>query len=207
MSENKNLQKKNVYNKHNSFFSFSSINKKEFSDKKIVEQINQLNIKKIGLNNVPVNDLNVLKKAIKDLNSKQEDKTKNSFVLSRNVIDEILSLDEDKILRYLLFRYKYEIFPKIKKLDNYPPYLQIEPSSICNYRCVFCFETDKTFTDKKNGFMGKMTIELFKDIIDQIETKVEFISLASRGEPLANPDIPEMLIYCKDKFTFLEYLG
>ena len=100
----------------------------------------------------------------------------------------------------MVFRYKYEIFPVIKKLDNYPPYLQIEPSSICNYRCVFCFETDKTFTNKKNGHMGTMKLEVFKKIIDQIHNKVQFITLASRGEPLVSKDFNDMLKYTAGKF-------
>ena len=203
MSEKKDINKQSTYNKHNSFFSFSSINQ-EFNEDKITKKINTLHKNKIGLNKINLNDYSILDKAVKDLNLNPEQKKKNNFTLSKNVIDEILSLHEDEILRYLVFRYKYEIFPLVKKLDKYPPYLQIEPSSICNYRCVFCFETDKTFTNKKNGFMGKMDKNLFKNIIDQIHGNIEFISLASRGEPLANPDIPEMLEYCSNKFLNLK---
>ena len=203
MSEKKDLNKQNIYNKHNSFFSFSSINK-EFNEDKITKKINALYKNKIGLDKINTNDHSILDTAVQDLNHNYEKKNKSNFALSKNVIDEILSLNENEILRYLVFRYKYEIFPLIKKLDKYPPYLQIEPSSICNYRCVFCFETDKTFTNKKNGFMGKMDKNLFKNIIDQIHGNIEFISLASRGEPLANPDVPEMLEYCSNKFLNLK---
>ena len=91
-----------------------------------------------------------------------------------------------------------------KIVDNFPPYLQIEPTSICNYRCVFCFETDKTFTNKKNGYMGQMKLDLFKKVIDQAEGNIEFISLASRGEPLACPDIVKMLEYTIGKFLNLK---
>ena len=203
MNEKKDINKINTYNKHNSFFSFSSINK-EFNDDKITKKINTLYKNKIGLDKININDHLILDKTVQDLNLNYEQKKKSNFTLSKNVIDEILSLNENEILRYLVFRYKYEIFPLVKKLDKYPPYLQIEPSSICNYRCVFCFETDKTFTNKKNGFMGKMDINLFKNIIDQIHGNIEFISLASRGEPLANPDIPKMLEYCSNKFLNLK---
>lgn len=196
------VKKLNTYNKHNSFFSFSSLNK-NLSDKIIIEKINDLYAKKIGIKKIKKKDFNVLETLLKDLNNHKEE-SDNHFSLTKNVIDEILSLEDNQILKYLVFRYKYEIFPKIKKLDSFPPYLQIEPSSICNYRCVFCFETDKTFTDKQNGFMGKMKIDLFKKVIDQIKDEVEFISLASRGEPLANPDISKMLEYCKDNFLNLK---
>ena len=52
--------------------------------------------------------------------------------------------------------------------------------------------------------MGKMDYNLFKEIVDQIQGKIEFLSLASRGEPLANPEIPKMLEYCNDKFLNLK---
>ena len=50
-----------------------------------------------------------------------------------------------------------------------------EPSSICNYRCVFCFMSDNSFNKKSQGYMGTGEIKLFKDI--QAENNVEFISL------------------------------
>ena len=33
--------------------------------------------------------------------------------------------------------------------------------------------------------MGQMTLDLFKKVIDQAQGNIEFISLASRGEPLS----------------------
>ena len=56
----------------------------------------------------------------------------------------------------------------------------------------------------KNGFMGTMKLELFKDIIDQAHKNVEFISLASRGEPLVCKDIDKMLEYTTGKFLNLK---
>ena len=198
------IEKVNTYNKHNSFFSFSSISKDK-DNLKILDRINSVYKAKKGFSILDGNDLKILEKVIKDLNNKEiNQSSKEIFRLSRNVIDELISLNDDQISKYLVHRYRYEIYPIIKKIDNYPPYLQIEPSSICNYRCVFCFETDKSFTNKKNGFMGKMSVELFKQIIDQVVGKVEFVSLASRGEPLANQDISEMLNYCRGKFLNLK---
>ena len=89
-------------------------------------------------------------------------------------------------------------------MDDYPPYLQIEPTSFCNYRCVFCFQTNKDFTKRSNGYMGRMELETFKNVVDQAKGKIEFISLASRGEPLASPNIIKMLEYTKDKFLNLK---
>ena len=100
------------------------------------------------------------------------------FSLSPSVIEEIASYSDSDLPRYLVHRYRYEVFPQLKILDEYPPYLQIEPSSICNFRCVFCFETDTTFTDKANGFMGQMTLDFCEDIVPMLEyTQGKFLNL------------------------------
>jgi radical SAM protein with 4Fe4S-binding SPASM domain len=127
------------------------------------------------------------------------------FGLNPSVIEEINTYpDTDVLVRYLVHRYRYEMFPQQHLIDEFPPYLQIEPSSICNYRCVFCYETDKTFTRRSNGFMGHMKLDTFKTIVDEAEGNVEFISLASRGEPLLCPDIVPMLAYTPGKFLNLK---
>ena len=61
---------------------------------------------------------------------------------------ELATIDENRILDYLFHRYRYEVFPKKFTLDNYPPCIQIEPTSICNYRCIFCYQTDEIFNKK-----------------------------------------------------------
>ena len=129
---------------------------------------------------------------------------KVKFTLTPNVIKEIQTINDEKIPLYLVHRYRYEIYPQIKKFDDYPPYLQIEPTSICNYRCVFCYQTDNKFNKRSNGYMGHMSYKTFKLLIDQAEGNIEFISLASRGEPLLCPDIKKMLKYTTNKFLNLK---
>lgn len=145
----------------------------------------------------------ILDLALRDILACEEIHTPNLW-LTPNVIEEINTLTDNELPRYLVHRYRYEIYPQLAELDDYPPYLQIEPSSICNYRCVFCFESDKTFTRRSAGFMGHMSLELFQRIIDEIHGKVEFLSLASRGEPLLCPDIEKMLAYTRGKFLNLK---
>ena len=147
--------------------------------------------------------ISILNKSISDLKNKQ--KNPYMFDLKKNTLMEINSYSNDMdVMKYLIHRYRYEIFPEKKIIDEFPPLLQIEPSSICNFRCVFCFETDKTFTNKKNGFMGTMELETFQKIIDQIHGKIEFLTLASRGEPLVSKNFVKMLEYCKGKFLNLK---
>lgn len=127
-----------------------------------------------------------------------------SFTLHSFNIAEIEKLAEDELPRFLIYRYRYETFPERHLLDDFPPCLQIEPASICNYRCLFCYQIDEEFTKKSNGMMGMMSLDMFKQIIDQAEGRCEAVSLASRGEPLICPDIEAMLRYAGEKFLALK---
>jgi len=169
--------------------------------KKVFDRI--VNLKNSGLflklekneKNIIENYLNSYKKKIENIEFKNED-----FFLKGQDILKISKIDDKNLLRFLLYRYKYSVYPKIFKVDNFPPNFQIEPTSICNFRCVMCYQTDKSFSGKSNGFMGHMDIDLFKKIIDEIEGNIEAVTLASRGEPTLNPKIIEMVQYCKNKF-------
>lgn len=146
----------------------------------------------------------IFARAVEDIFSEQPVAGAPRFGLSPNAVEEINTYTDEVLPRYLVHRYRYEIFPQQFVVDDFPPYLQIEPSSICNYRCVFCFETDKTFTRKSSGFMGHMKLDIFKRVVDESEGRVEFLSLASRGEPLLCPDIVPMLACTRGKFLNLK---
>ncbi len=190
---------KNLYKKHNSFSNIKILKNDNYID--INKIINSLKIETKNEENIVKKD--IFEKIIKDLSNIHHN-TKYQFKLTPNVIEELKTLNDNDIGKYLYHRYRYEIFPQEKILDEFPPYLQIEPTSICNYRCVFCYQTDNIFNKKSNNFMGHMTFDTFKDIIDQIEGKIEFVSLASRGEPLMCKDIEKMLLYTTGKFLNLK---
>lgn len=192
-----------TYKKKDSFVKLE--NKKNFAinslNKTIITALNKENI----INSLNNDEKDIIKNLKKDFLNNSKENDPKIFKLKENTIAEINTFSESKdIIKYLIHRYKYEIFPVIKKISDYPPLVQIEPSSICNFRCVFCFETDKTFTDKKSGHMGTMKLELFKKIIDEIEGKVQFVTLASRGEPLVSKEINEMIKYTSGKFLNLK---
>lgn len=122
------------------------------------------------------------------------------FPLRDFVVRETARLDDAELERYLHYRFRYEVFPREQRLDAFPPLVQLEPTSICNYRCVFCYQTDASFTSPKQGHMGLMPLDLFKRTVDELEGNVEAITLASRGEPLMHKQICEMLDYLAGKF-------
>jgi len=128
------------------------------------------------------------------------DAGESRFVLRQHVVEELARLRNEEIIPYLRYRYKYEVYPSHKVVDEYPPLVQIEPTSICNYRCVFCYQTDPRLSNKKNGHMGNMDINLFRNLIDQLHGNVEGVTLASRGEPTVHKDLSKMLEYMGGKF-------
>ena len=106
---------------------------------------------------------------------------------------------------YLIFRYKFKVYPKQKIVSSFPIYLLIEPVSSCNLRCIMCFQIDDTFNSNKE-FMGHMDLKLFKKIIDEAESNgTKAITLASRGEPTLHPKLDEMLEFCKIQIPFRLY--
>lgn len=126
------------------------------------------------------------------------------FTLQPYVLMELSRISDEDLPRYLKYRYRYETFPARKQLDAYPPLLQIEPTSICNYRCVFCYQTDESFTKRAGGHMGIMSLDTFKAIVDQAQGHVDAVTLASRGEPLLATGIVDMLAYLQGKFLALK---
>ena len=190
-----------IYTKFNSF---SDLKVKDGIEKNIfLLQLREILETESKKNNLKKDKKKIFNKIFSDL-FETTNKGRIKFSLSPNVIKEIQTLNRDQVINYLIHRYRYEIFPQLKKKDDHPPYLQIEPTSICNYRCIFCYQTDNAFNKRSTGFMGHMNFNTFKLIVDQAEGNIEFISLASRGEPLLCPDIKKMLSYTQGKFLNLK---
>jgi organic radical activating enzyme len=184
---------KKAYNKANSIVELRGASEKR---EKILNSIyTQINKKSIE-------DDDFFKKIKQDLFSSEvsNEFLEGKFYLRDHVVEEMSRIDNADYLRYLRYRYHYDIYPVIHETSEYPPLVQIEPTSICNYRCVFCYQVDSRLSDKRNGHMGTMTLDLFKNLIDQLEGNVEGVTLASRGEPTVNKLLPDFLKYMSKKF-------
>jgi len=100
---------------------------------------------------------------------------------------------------YLIYRYKFKIYPRQKKLSKVPVHLLIELTSACNLKCIMCFQSDQSFRTSK--FIGNMDFNAFKDVIDKAFTEgVKAISFASRGEPLLYKYFEDAIKYISGKF-------
>lgn len=138
------------------------------------------------------------------LNQILQDFRSGQINLSPQEIQFLNTNSNDLWSRYLIFRYKFNNYPKQRIVSDFPNYVLIEPVSACNLRCTMCFQIDETFSGDKN-FMGKMDLNLFKKVIDEcFEGGTKAITLASRGEPTLHPNLGEMLEYCSGKFFELK---
>jgi radical SAM protein with 4Fe4S-binding SPASM domain len=80
------------------------------------------------------------------------------------------------------------------------PYrLWIEPTSMCNLKCVMC--PNKSLDRDKKGMMD---LELFKKAIDEAKDFVHDINLHHRGESLLHKGIYDMIKYAKDRGVVLK---
>ena len=129
-----------MYEKHDSFFALK--HKKNQKSSYIIDRIIKTSKDISIVEKLSLESQKILATVTTDLLDNTESSSKTKFSLKSNVVAEINTIADADLPRYIVHRYRYEIFPQTKTIDNFPPYLQIEPTSICNYRCVFCFETD-----------------------------------------------------------------
>ncbi|WP_295749326.1 radical SAM/SPASM domain-containing protein [uncultured Oscillibacter sp.] len=81
------------------------------------------------------------------------------------------------------------------------PYsINIDPCNICNFKCKFC--AVQTSGEALNFKKQMMPLPLFEKIVDDLSAfpdKLKLLGVVGNGEPLLNPDFPQMVRYVKDK--------
>lgn len=82
----------------------------------------------------------------------------------------------------------YSYTTKKTKLSYLPIRLWIEPTNICNLKCVMCL--NKSLKNR-----GYMDFEVYKKIVDEAKDFVFDINLFHRGESMLHPRIYDMIKY------------
>jgi radical SAM protein with 4Fe4S-binding SPASM domain len=80
-----------------------------------------------------------------------------------------------------------------------PVILNVEPTNICNLRCPLCI----TGSLQMKRPYGRMSFEMFKKSINNIEDKLIYITLYHQGEPYLNPEFSNFVRYAKDKNIYV----
>ena len=76
----------------------------------------------------------------------------------------------------------------------------VDVSSLCNYKCSFCFQADTKGMKEVGLKRGFMDPNLFKKIIDDMSKfpdKLKKIKIGNHGEPTMHPNLPELIGYAK----------
>jgi len=86
------------------------------------------------------------------------------------------------------------------------PYLVfLDPSNLCNQQCEYCPTGNRKLMKQIGIKQQLMHFDLYRHIIDQFvdfPQKVKTLRLYKMGEPLLNPDFPDMVRYAKDSRYF-----
>jgi molybdenum cofactor biosynthesis enzyme MoaA len=80
----------------------------------------------------------------------------------------------------------------------------VDISSICNYRCSFCFQADTKGMKEVGLKRGWMEVDMFKKIVDgfkEFPDKIKKIKIGNHGEPTLHPDVAEMVKYAHESDT------
>ncbi|MEV4362657.1 radical SAM/SPASM domain-containing protein [Nonomuraea sp. NPDC049625] len=107
-------------------------------------------------------------------------------------------LEPERRVPYLLYRYRFNAYPRKRHLARMPIMLAVEPTSVCNIKCVMCFQEDPALS-RTRSMQGFMDLALYERIISEAADKgVGGIVLASRGEPLLHKQIVQFVRIAKD---------
>lgn len=76
----------------------------------------------------------------------------------------------------------------------------IDISSVCNYKCSFCFQADLPGMKAANLKRGFMPLDLFKKIcedLNEFPDKVKKIKIGNHGEPTLHPNVVDAVAYAR----------
>ncbi|MHC4946155.1 MAG: radical SAM protein [Planctomycetota bacterium] len=97
-----------------------------------------------------------------------------------------------------LVKVEWAYFRQKPVINAYPYVLKVESTNICNLRCPFCLDRDRSAFEKGRGF-GRMTLDEFKKIVDTLGPYTIRMNLYGSGEPVLFPEIYDMVSYAASK--------
>lgn len=82
---------------------------------------------------------------------------------------------------------------------GHPFSLKVEPTNLCNLRCLQCSTGQNTLTRPR----GSMRLEDFRRLLDETADWVFHLLLYFQGEPFLNPELLEFVRYAKAKKVYV----
>ncbi|HEY8401236.1 MAG TPA: SPASM domain-containing protein [Cytophagaceae bacterium] len=91
--------------------------------------------------------------------------------------------------------YYYSKLLKKPVASGLPIAISIEPTTSCNLRCPECPSGLRSFTRPT----GMLTEEVFKKAIDELQSKLLYLTFYFQGEPYLNPKFLDLVAYAASK--------
>jgi len=91
-----------------------------------------------------------------------------------------------------------ELHFRVASPKSLPPYIKIEPTPLCQLRCVSCVHKDFKFKQsllKLNKGRMHLSLDDLKTIVEPIKDTLVGVSLSGYGEPMLNPNIGVLTEY------------
>ena len=97
--------------------------------------------------------------------------------------------------KYILYRFKWNYFPRFNLLPKFPLHVDIELTDKCNLKCVMCVHGQGGV--ESGDYIEK---EFAKKIISEAASEgVYSIKLNWRGEPALHKDLPSLIQFAKER--------
>ncbi len=106
-------------------------------------------------------------------------------------------LHKERLINAIGSYLDYRLSLLIRKpiIRHLPPALMIEPTNICNLKCPLCPSGNGSLKRTR----GMMSLDEFKEIVDQIHSRIGMLILWNQGEPYLNEGFSQMVRYAADK--------
>lgn len=83
-----------------------------------------------------------------------------------------------------------------------PTFVALEPANYCMLHCPQCPVGMRGNESRQDTSRSVMSLELCRDVIDQVASTAHTVIFHFQGEPLLNPALPEMVRYAHEKRLF-----
>jgi radical SAM protein with 4Fe4S-binding SPASM domain len=98
-----------------------------------------------------------------------------------------------RLVNFVLAHVQYRL--GVCRVHGLPPLMHIDPVNYCNLHCPLC-PTGRGVLGRERG---RMSLDLFRDLVDEIADRIYFLNLYNWGEPLLHPQIFDMVAYATGK--------
>ncbi|MBF0538709.1 MAG: SPASM domain-containing protein [Nitrospirae bacterium] len=113
-------------------------------------------------------------------------------ILKRHLYAFYRHLTVRKLLNFC--RTEYSRLTKKTSVGSFPYILKLETTNMCNLSCAYCYDGRRPPLEGERPY-GRMSLEGFKGLIDELAPYLFKINLYGFGEPFLDPQCIDMIAY------------